>query len=226
MKGTPTPSIRGGMERDVFTPAEKSLIDAFHRLFYIRTPDIEYLGCGAQKSPNDLILLHELIMETKPDVVVEVGTSYGGSALWMAVGMAITGKGRVITIDNSPDVPDLKHPLITQFPGDSSKRETFEQVAALIDPKESVAVVLDGDHTLPVVLQELNTFATLVTPGQFLCVEDTNLNGNPVAPDWGSGPKEALDLWLSDPTTEGFEIDRTLERRYLFSYSTWLRRTH
>jgi cephalosporin hydroxylase len=226
MKRTPVPSIRGGMERDVFSPAEKAIIDAFHRLFYIRTPDVEYLGCGAQKAPSDLLLLHEVIMETQPDVVVEVGTSYGGSALWMAVHMQIVGKGRVITVDISDDVPDLNHPLITQIKGNSMDQSTFDAVQALIQPGESVAVVLDGDHTLPVVLHELKTFAGLTTVGQFLSVEDTNLNGNPVAPDWGPGPKEALDLWLGDPKTVGFEIDRALERRYLFSYSTWLRRTH
>jgi cephalosporin hydroxylase len=63
------------------------------------------------------------------------------------------------------------------------------------------------------VLAELRTYAPMVTRGSYVVVEDTNLNGNPVEPEFGPGPMEAVDAFLQE--TKSFEIDRTKEKLYL-----------
>ena len=84
-------------------------------------------------------------------------------------------------------------------------------------------VVLDSNHSRDHVLRELEVYGPLVTPGCYLVVEDTNVNGHPVLPDHGPGPMEAVEEFLA--TTDDFEVDRGRENRLLsFNPSGYLRR--
>ena len=75
---------------------------------------------------------------------------------------------------------------------------------------KSVMVILDSDHTRDHVLAELRAYAPIVTPGQYLVVEDSNINGHPVFPGFGPGPMEALQAFLAE--TGEFEVDRSREK--------------
>ena len=70
-------------------------------------------------------------------------------------------------------------------------------------------VILASDHSFDHVLRELQLFGSLVTRGNYLVVEDTNVNGHPVLPSFGPGPMEARQN-VSRHTDE-FEVD--LSRR-------------
>jgi hypothetical protein len=59
------------------------LFDSFHTWFYYSPTTWSHsfwLGVPIQKSPFDTWVYQEIIYETKPDVLVEAGTAYGGSA--------------------------------------------------------------------------------------------------------------------------------------------------
>lgn len=57
-------------------------------------------------------------------------------------------------------------------------------------------VILDSDHSAAHVHDELRAYHTLVQPGDYLIVENTNANGHPTWPEFGPGPMETLDRFL------------------------------
>ena len=185
----------------------------FHRTYYYAMKqtilDTTWLGVPVLKSPLDLWVYQELITELRPGLIVEAGTYRGGSALFFAQLTELLGSGRVVTIDLVP-APVPEHERITYLIGSSVAPETLEQVRARVDPGRPVLVVLDSDHRRDHVLEELRCYADLVTPGSYLIVEDTNINGHPVLPKAGPGPMEAVQSFLQEDNR--FEVDRSREK--------------
>jgi cephalosporin hydroxylase len=85
-----------------------------------------------------------------------------------------------------------------------------ERVRKAVGNIETVLVILDSDHHGDHVARELQAYAPIVTPGSYLIVEDTNLNGNPVAPNFGEGPWEAVRSFLK--SHKEFEADPSMEK--------------
>ncbi len=203
------------------------VVAAFHHLYY-HSGDrpwttVYWLGVDTQKCPLDMWIYQELLFATRPDVVIETGTASGGSALFLASMFDLLGAGRVVTIDvlERPDRP--KHPRIEYVAGSSTDPATSGPVLASIPDAARVMVVLDSDHACDHVSAELATYASRVTPGCYLIVEDTNVNGNPVLVDFGPGPAEAVQAFLAEHPE--FEVDRACERLLMtFNPGGYLRR--
>ncbi len=160
--------------------------------------------------PSDLLVYQELLVSTAPDLVIETGTLNGGSALYLATVMDALDHGRVVSIDLEPQPGLPTHGRIEFVTGSSTDPEIVKSVAAGIGKGERVMVILDSDHSQTHVAGELEAFAPLVTPGCYLIVEDTNINGHPVYPEFGPGPMEAVLEFL--PNHPEFVVDATCER--------------
>ena len=201
-------------------PDEQAATDAFHRAFYESwdqaggrtrgTINLSWFGHRTIKSPLDLWTYQEIIVETRPDLIFETGTHRGGSALYLASIFDLLGRGSVLTVDITAAKGRPVHPRITYLVGSSTGAQIVDQVRAAARGRR-VMVILDSDHTADHVRQELAIYADLVTVGCYLIVEDTNINGHPVRPDFGPGPMEALvdflegrDDFVSDPDRERF----------------------
>jgi cephalosporin hydroxylase len=167
----------------------------------------------------------ELLHRVQPDLIVESGTGPGGSAHFLAGVCEQIDRGRIITIDVSVAYKHrVEHPRITYLHGSSVSEKVLETVRGAAADAERVMVLLDSDHSRDHVLAELRAYAPLVTPGSYLVVEDTNINGHPVAPDFGPGPAEALEDFLRGET--GFLVDRECEKFQLtFNPGGYLRRS-
>src|SRR4051794_4393035 len=156
----------------------------FHRLYYGNSGrtwmNTRWFGVTLFKCPLDLWVYQELLVELKPDLVVETGTAAGGSALYLASCMDLLGRGRVVTVDvvERPNLP--QHDRITYLTGSSTDPAIVERVRREAETAATVMVILDSDHARDHVLDELRAYASLVTPGSYLVVEDTNINGRPV----------------------------------------------
>jgi cephalosporin hydroxylase len=194
----------------------QDVADAYHRLYYDSRAwmDISWLGTPVQKLPLDLWIYQEILHGRRPDVVVETGTMHGGSALFLASICQLLDHGRVITIDLTTDPSRPRHPRISYLEGRSSVDPALlRDLRRTLRPDDRVMVILDSDHSRDHVLAELRAYAPLVTPGQYLIVEDTNVNGHPVLPDFGPGPMEALPEFLAQQ--DDFAVDDRCERLFV-----------
>jgi cephalosporin hydroxylase len=80
--------------------------------------------------------------------------------------------------------------------GSSTDDKIVRHVKEQISQTDKVMVILDSDHHKEHVLKELRIYGPLVTRGNYLIVEDSNLNGHPVHQDHGPGPMEAIEEFL------------------------------
>lgn len=193
----------------------RRIVDPFHTLYYDSKvwTETTWFGVRTQKCPLDLWIYQEIIYELRPDVIIETGTLNGGSALFLASLCDLLKKGKVITIDISNKKARPRHPRIQYLLGSSISEGVVEGVSRMLRPKDIVMVILDSDHSKNHVLHELRTYSRFVTRGSYLIVEDTNINGHPVYPEFGPGPMEAVEEFLKE--TNEFVVDSGRERLYL-----------
>ena len=108
-------------------------------------------------------------------MIIETGVFLAGSTFYFAKLCQMLGRGRIIGIDQTLDHVDPEsraQPNVTLIEGSSRDPAVIERVKALIHPGEKVMVILDADHTPEHVYPEMQLFAPLVSPGQYLVVED------------------------------------------------------
>ena len=184
-----------------------------------------FLGIGMMKSPNDLWAYQDIMVQHRPKTVIETGTYQGASALWIACLMDLLNieGGRVHTVDIE-DRRKAEHPRITAYGGDSADPELVQTIADQIDGK--VLVILDSDHSEAHVRAELELYAPLTRPGDWVVVEDTNVgwvnNEHPELSDRGA--RGGLEDYLLAHPGE-FRQD-LLSERYLLTMNPggWLQR--
>ena len=218
------------MRRDIaiLQAQHRDVVDAFHRVWYDAyfTHGMTYFeGVPLIKCPMDLWVYQELVFDLKPTLIIETGTAFGGSALFFARQLEKLGAGSVISIDVTHPETLPRHARITYLRGSSIDPTIVAMVTGRARAHERVMVVLDSDHSAAHVSAELAIYAPLVTVGQFLVVEDTNINGHPVAIDWkgGPGPHAAVETFLQGYPE--FERDPLAERYLLTMHpGGWLRR--
>jgi cephalosporin hydroxylase len=143
------------------------------------TYTFSWLGRPIIQLPEDMVRLQEVIYRLRPDVIVETGVAHGGSLVFHASLCKLLGKGRVIGIDveirshnrRAIEQHELAG-LITLIEGDSVDAAVVERVRGLVQPGETVLVLLDSCHTREHVLAELKAYAPLVTPGSYIVATD------------------------------------------------------
>jgi cephalosporin hydroxylase len=202
-------------EQPALSADEADVVRRFHDLYYRRwqanadTINLSWFGYEVLKCPLDLWMYQELLVRTRPDVVVEAGTWCGGSALYLAMTLDRLGHGSVITVDVEPKPNRPEHPRITYLNGSSTDPNIVLDITKRIGAG-SAMVILDSDHAAAHVYNEIIAYKPLVQVGHYLVVEDTNVNGHPTFPEFGPGPMEAVAKFISQ--TDEFAIDERCER--------------
>jgi cephalosporin hydroxylase len=204
--------------------------------------NFDWMGRPIIQYPQDIMLVQELIMRVRPDVVIETGIAHGGSLVLSASMLALldmadaieTGtvmdprhsKRRVIGVDidirphNRAAIE--AHPMasrIRMVQGSSVAPDVVAQVHELSAGARSVLVFLDSMHTHDHVLAELDAYGPLVTPGSYCVAFDTFVDDMPEGffsdrPwDVGNNPKTAVRQWLAGHPE--FEIDSQMQHKLM-----------
>ncbi len=155
------------------------------------------MGIPTQKSVSDMWNYQEIIFSLKPSLIIEFGTAAGGSALFFAMILRQIGKPfRVLSVDVGDAV--TKDPDIELMKASSADPSVASRILDLKSRYPGpIFAILDSDHTKAHVLSEMMLVRPLLSPGDYMIVEDSDINGHPVLPLWGDGPYEAVEEYFS-----------------------------
>jgi cephalosporin hydroxylase len=179
----------------------------------IVTENVRYRGVLTWKNILDLWIVQEIIHDTQPEVVVEIGSKFGGTTLWLSDVMRSVGSGRVISIDLVR--PATNFPDNVQFvQGDSVASETVATVEESRDSRRTM-VMADGNHAADHVLAELELYSPMVAPGCYFIVEDGIVDVM-AWQQYTPGPLVAVQKFLC--TNNQFVIDESREK-FILTYA-------
>jgi cephalosporin hydroxylase len=186
-----------------------------------------YAGVPISKFPEDLRVYEHLMWADRTNVVIELGSDCGGSALWFRdrlqtlAAYGLISEFRVITIDIRAEEArvhlDGADPRweenIVLVPGDVRDENLPALVAELVPPRSRCFVVEDSAHVYDTTTAALAGFAQFVPPGGFFMVEDGCVDIAAMRLDecWPRGVLPAIKSWLATPEGGGFIIRRDLE---------------
>ncbi len=201
------------------------VLEEYHKWYYdskiwtITT----FRGVKALKYTADLWNYQEIICDLKPSLIVECGTAYGGSTLYFSTILKLVNpNSKVFSIDiDHTGVADIVRtdPHIELFTAKVTDKKTFERIKDLKAIfKGPIFVILDDDHSKCNVLAEMEMFRGILVAGDYLVVEDGNINGHPVAPGFGEGPMEAImEYFRLHPYDYTYDIAR--EKKFGVSFA-------
>jgi cephalosporin hydroxylase len=212
------------IDRHARERAELTVPQAYHERYY-DTGVWQYsawLGVPIFKSPSDMWSYQEILVDLRPSLVIEFGTNRGGSALYFRSVLDVAGiDADVITVD----VVDVLHPTVAsragiRFINDSSTSPAVqaELTKAIASRPGPIFAILDSDHSAAHVYDEMLVLRDLLSAGDYLVVEDGNVNGHPVLPDWGPGPYEAMERYERDFPGD-YRCDTERELKFGFTFA-------
>lgn len=204
---------------------ENIIGNAYHRWYYDTGvwQTTTFLGLPCLKSVSDMWGYQEIITNLRPALVIEFGTFSGASALYFLIlKQLVNPVGMVLSvdIDHSRVPPKLKQTRGIEFITDSS---TSPAVTAHINELTQkypgpIFAILDSDHSKEHVYNEMLSLRSILKPGDYLIVEDSNINGHPVYPEFGAGPMEAI-ISYQEKYPDDYETDIEKEEKFGFTFA-------
>lgn len=172
--------------------------------------NIHYRGIKTVKCPFDYVLYQMIVNEIKPDLIIEIGTAFGGSALYLADLLESINNGIIHTIDLDTSFFDTNldsdkeiinnHRRIKRFLGGYQNYDLSNTIGF-----DKILIIEDGSHQYQDVINVLHKFSSLVSKDSYIIVEDG-------AVDWlniegfNGGPLRAIEEFLLQ--NSNFKIDR------------------
>jgi cephalosporin hydroxylase len=186
-----------------------------------------YKGHRCFKCPLDLAIYMKLLWDLKPRTIIEIGSKFGGSALFFADMAQIFGlDAHVYSIDLDP--PEMEEPRITFLRGDVHHLDRVFAEHRLADCPRPWFVTEDSAHSFSGCRAALDFLAGQMRPGEILAMEDGNLDDLGWSERYDGGPNRAIAEFL-EQRPGVFEVDTalcdTFGRNATFNPNGYLRRT-
>lgn len=164
---------------------------------------VTYRGVPAAKCPFDYVIYQMIVHEVKPDLILEIGTRNGGSALYLADLLSMTGQGKIHTVDlpaNKENQALHTHGRISIF------KEGYENYdIGQLENFRKIIVIEDGSHMYADSLRCLQLFSPFVSADSYYIAEDGIVNELGREAEFDGGPVRAIKEFLK--TDSRFIID-------------------
>jgi cephalosporin hydroxylase len=183
-----------------------------------------YAGVPMAKFPEDLRVYEHLLWLQVPDVVLEIGTQSGGSALWFRDRLRtlethgrLSRPGRVVSLDIDQSLAQKqlagRDDGITLIEGDVRDDAAVEAVHRAVAGVTNCMVIEDSAHVYETTMAAMEAFSRLVPVHGFMVIEDgcVDVPEMRIRDDWPRGVLRALTDWLARPQAGGFVVRRDLE---------------
>ncbi|MGA1839242.1 MAG: CmcI family methyltransferase [bacterium] len=203
----------------------KKIFDEYHKWYY-RSRVWEYttwLGVKVNKSVLDLWNYQEILTKLNPSVIIELGTYKGGSTLFFSTVLKELKKPfKIITIDINKENIDQKvfsDPNIKVIISDSTDTSIVKQILSVRDQFAGpMFVIVDSDHSANHVYKEMVMLRRILKKGDWVIIEDGNINGHPILPNWGDGPWEAMERYFNEYPND-YQRDKAREEKFGFTFA-------
>ena len=182
------------------------------------------------KSPFDIALYLQLLSRLAPLTVIEIGTKFGGSALWFADMQSAQGlpNARVVSVDIQP-LANFSDPRISFLQGDAKRLDAVLTPALLQGCPHPWLVVEDSSHHYAETAATLAFFHDRLRSGDYIVVEDgvvAQLSGAHYR-QYHDGPNRGVSDFLARHG-ERYAIDTALCDQFghnaTYNPNGWLRR--
>lgn len=195
---------------------------------YYLTHQTKFLDETSLNNPFDLMVFSEIIFKYKPDFIIELGTAWCGTTLFLSSILNVINKGTVIGVDIY--IPkELKLRLkkyktlnsrIKLLKGESSSKKVISSIKKIIKKKSKILLIIDSKHDEKTVYEELLIYEQLMAKGSYLVCCDTidelGFKQNRRR-DWGKGNNSytALQKFLNE--NNRFIYDTYINNKLLIS---------
>jgi cephalosporin hydroxylase len=164
-----------------------------------------YKGVPCWKDPFDLALYSMLLWKEKPRTIIEIGSAFGGSALWFYdMQRLLVDGGTVMSIDVNPPRSGL--PRLVFMRGDARSLGS----ARVIEPsgiwlaewlqfiERPLLVIEDSSHEPEVTLAVMRFFDPWLQPGEMIIIEDGNADVLYPGRHKGGGPLAGVREFMAE----------------------------
>ena len=209
--------------RNLLTPKDEVVY------FDVNTVDkghhqVKYRGISALRCPFDYVIYQMIVTELKPDLIIEIGTKFGGGTLYLADLMNSIDHGTIHSIDildqTSAVVKD--HPRIKLF-----TKGWEEYDLSLTQGYGKIMIIEDASHIYEDTLAAMEKFAAVVTKDSYFIIEDGIIDAIGKKKYYRGGPLKAIREFL--PHHPEYIVDRKwcnlFGKNATFNVNGYLKRT-